>query len=154
MIAKIISGGQTGVDRGGLDFAIRNGIPHGGWCPKGRRDETKGKIPLKYDLKETGSHGYTGRTAKNVQTADGTLILTRGTVSGGTELTVGFCDSFSKPRFIIDLNRPLSHDEFWAWVAENKISTMNVAGPRESKQPGIRKQTVKTLEKIFENRPA
>lgn len=147
-IAKIVSGGQTGVDRGALDFAIRAGIEHGGFCPKGRLSES-GRIPDKYKLTETASSKYPGRTAKNVQTADGTLILSRGKPSGGTLLTVNFCNSFAKPRLVIDLNRPLDAGAFWSWVAAHGVKTLNVAGPRESKQSGIQKQTCRLLEELF-----
>jgi hypothetical protein len=153
MIAKIISGGQTGVDRGALDFAIRKGITHGGACPKGRLSEN-GRIPDKYNLTETSSKSYPGRTLKNVQAADGTLILSRGKPSGGTLLTVYFCNSVSKPRFVIDLNHPLQASDFWQWVKTTKIGTLNVAGPRESKQSGIKKQTIAALEQLWAKMPA
>jgi len=152
MINKIISGGQTGVDRGALDFAIDSGISHGGWCPKGRICES-GRIPDKYKLTETASSKYPGRTAKNVQSADGTLIFSRGKPSGGTLLTVNFCRSFQKPQFTIDLNRPLNTQAFWDWVAQNKVTVLNVAGPRESKQSGIRKQTAAALHQLFAGVP-
>ena len=148
MVAKIISGGQTGVDRGALDFAIRRGIEHGGACPRGRLSEN-GRIPDKYKLTETASKSYPGRTLKNVQSADGTLIFSRGKPSGGTLLTVNFCNSVSKPRLTIDLNRPLDAATFWQWVKAEKIQVLNVAGPRESKQSGIRKQTIAALETLF-----
>jgi Circularly permutated YpsA SLOG family len=86
-IAKIISGGQTGVDRAALDVALELGIPCGGWCPKGRRAED-GAIPDKYPVEENDSPEYPPRTARNVRAADGTLILTRGTPDRGTALTV------------------------------------------------------------------
>lgn len=151
MIDKIISGGQCGVDRGALNFAIRNNIAHGGWCPKGRRSES-GRIPDKYQLTETSSSKYPGRTAKNVQTADGTLILSRGKPSGGTLLTIKFCDSFDKPMLPIDINHPLDAEIFWNWLSTDNIQILNVAGPRESKQSGIQKQTESVLEQLFAGR--
>jgi hypothetical protein len=84
---KIISGGQTGVDRAALDAALALNIPCGGWCPKGRKAED-GPIPERYPLQETSSADYRVRTEKNVTDSDGTLILTRGPVTGGTAYTV------------------------------------------------------------------
>jgi hypothetical protein len=75
--SKIISGGQTGVDRAALDAAIELGIPHGGHCPRGRRAED-GRIPDRYQLTETDSAQYRVRTERNVLDADATLILCRG----------------------------------------------------------------------------
>ena len=86
MIRKIISGGQTGVDRAALDAAIKLAIAHGGSIPKGRITED-GPLPDTYNLKETRSSSYAERTAKNVQDADGTLIISRGQLTGGSEYT-------------------------------------------------------------------
>jgi hypothetical protein len=148
MITKIVSGGQTGVDRGALDFAIKRGIAHGGFCPKGRRSES-GRIPDKYSLVETSSADYPPRTWRNVQHSDGTLIITRGTPSGGTALTEDICLASKKPRHVVNLKRPFDAEKFVAWVRENNIRTLNVAGPRESKQSGIRKATIKTMDALF-----
>lgn len=86
IVNKIVSGGQTGVDRAGLDVAIQLGIDHGGWCPKGRRAED-GRIPGCYQLAEADSDEYAFRTERNVVDSDGTLILFFATLRGGTELT-------------------------------------------------------------------
>ena len=84
-ITKIVSGGQTGVDQAGLEAAIYCKIPHGGWCPKGRKSEY-GKIPSKYELQETSSSSYLVRTEANVVDSDATLIITPGRPSGGSLL--------------------------------------------------------------------
>ena len=129
----IISGGQTGVDRAALDIAIELGMPHGGYCPKGRRAED-GIIPSKYNLIEHTSVQYAGRTLENVLSSDGTLILHIGIISKGTALTKEFCIQREKPILIInifdDLN--LSRLNFNRWIKENFIKALNVAGPRES----------------------
>ena len=134
LVTKIISGGQTGVDRVALDTDIEQGIPHGGYCPKGRRAED-GIIPSKYDLIEIESVEYDDRTHENVVLSDGTLILHIGLISNGTALTKEFCIQRNKPLLIInildDLN--LSRLNFNRWIKENFIKTLNVAGPRESK---------------------
>ena len=147
-LRKIVSGGQTGVDRAALDFAIRRKIPHGGYCPKGRRSES-GRIAAKYRLTECASPEYTMRTALNVAHSDGTLILTRGRPEGGTQRTVYLCRAYGKPALILDLDRKLRIEDFADWLHANGIATLNVAGPRESKQPGIGTQARAALEALF-----
>jgi hypothetical protein len=148
MISKIVSGGQTGIDRAALDFAIAHGIAHGGFCPKGRRSES-GRIPDAYNLTECSSADYLMRTALNVQYSHGTLIITRGHPEGGTRKTVNFCIERSKPKFIVDLRHKLRPGEFAAWVRQHNIHTLNVAGPRESKYPDIGKQAESVLAELF-----
>src|SRR5438105_4205172 len=89
-LTRLISGGQTGVDRAALDWAIDHGLEHSGWCPKGRKAED-GVIPAHYDLQETASGRYEPRTRANVMEADGTLILNLGELNGGTLLTAEIC---------------------------------------------------------------
>jgi len=86
MIKKIISGGQTGADQAALDIAIKLGIPYGGWLPRGRKTE-KGPLPDKYLLQELPDNSYSKRTEKNVIDSDGTLIMSHGKLTGGSELT-------------------------------------------------------------------
>jgi hypothetical protein len=148
-LRKIVSGGQTGVDQAALDFAIGRGIPHGGYCPKGRRSES-GCIAAKYRLLECDSPDYAMRTAMNVVHSDGTLVLSRGAPGGGTQLTAAFCAQYGKPSLVIDLDRKLKPADFATWLRKHDIETLNVAGPRESKQSGIGKQTRAALETLFE----
>ncbi len=136
MLKKIISGGQTGVDRGALDVALDLGIPCGGWCPKGRKAED-GPIDLRYPLKETGSGDYPVRTERNVIEADGTLILTEGKPTGGTALTIKMAVKHRKPYLVIDLARNADSGRVTRWLTGNRIQVLNVAGPPESKHPGI-----------------
>jgi hypothetical protein len=147
-LRKIVSGGQTGVDRAALDFAIRRGIPHGGYCPKGRRSES-GRIAAKYRLTECASPEYAMRTALNVVHSDATLILTRGRPEGGTQRTVYLCGAYGKPALIVNLDRKLRTEDFADWLRAHGIETLNVAGPRESKQPGIGRQARGVLEALF-----
>ena len=86
MIERIVSGGQTGVDRAALEVAIEHQIPIGGWCPRGRRSED-GTIPTKFTLQETPTADYSQRTAWNVRDSDGTLLISCGELTGGTALT-------------------------------------------------------------------
>lgn len=138
-IQKIISGGQTGVDRAALDWAIQLNIPHGGWCPKGRL-ACDGIIDERYMLQETESSGYRQRTKRNVADADGTVIFNMGDLDGGTLQTVKFAMTQMKPFVVIQIDDvPLSEavELFSSWVEMNKISSLNFAGPREEKRPGI-----------------
>ena len=130
---KIISGGQTGVDRAALDAAIELGLQYGGFCPKGRQAED-GIISGKYNLTELNTSRYIGRTLKNVEESDGTLIVHAGIVSGGTRKTKDYCQIAGKPFFEINLLKNLKKIpvNFDNWIKEHQIIIMNIAGPRES----------------------
>ena len=132
-ISKIISGGQTGVDRAALDAAISLGLEHGGFCPKGRIAED-GIIPAEYKMDEMDTEEYFARTMKNVQCSDGTLILHQGEITGGTALTDEFCKIKKKPLLIINILDVFKkiRVNFTRWLATNTISILNIAGPRES----------------------
>ena len=136
LVRKIVSGGQTGVDRAALDIALALGIPCGGWCPRGRGAED-GAIPARYPLQETGSHDYAERTSRNVIDSDGTLILAIGALHGGTLLTAQLAEKSGKPCLVVDLASPPEPGKVDSWIRENQISVLNVAGPRESQHPGI-----------------
>ena len=150
-IEKIISGGQTGADRAALDFAIKNNIPHGGWIPKGRLTE-EGPLPSHYQLWETKSRSYVKRTEQNVIDSDGTLILSHGILTGGSAFTRRFAKEHQRPWLHIDLNNALmteSAEQIKRWIEENKIKTLNVAGPRASKDSRIYRKTLELLEITF-----
>jgi hypothetical protein len=132
----IISGGQTGVDRGALDAAIALGIPYGGRCPRGRLAED-GRIPSRYRLTESESPLYRVRTEQNVLDTDATLILARGRVTGGTRLTRELARSHGKPCLVVDLAGGGDAGAVRRWLAAQGVSKLNVAGPRESQSPGI-----------------
>jgi hypothetical protein len=140
MLKKIISGGQTGADRAALDAAIRLGIPHGGWIPKGRIAED-GPLAAKYQLIEMPTDSYPERTEKNVVESDGTLIISHGTPTGGTEYTRKMVLKHGKQMLHIDLalHRNLMHAASLVkdWISIHNIETLNVAGPRASKNPRI-----------------
>ena len=127
------------MDRAALDSAIALGIPHGGWCPAGRKAED-GRLDDRYRLVELVSTRYDDRTRKNVEDSDGTLILNREALEGGTELTLAFARNCGKPVMTVDLDNPLQQQEIRNWLSSNKIKRCNVAGPRESKRPGIYRQ--------------
>ncbi len=146
-IDKIVSGGQTGVDRAALDFALAAGIGCGGWCPKGRLAED-GMIDPRYPLTETDSPDYAVRTARNVRDADGTLVLYRGSPDAGTVVTIETARALNKPLCAIDLlEAPLQPVR--RWLSRASIHVLNVAGPRESNQPGIYDESRRYLSRLL-----
>ena len=150
-IAKLISGGQTGVDRAALDVALAVGLQIGGWCPRGRRAED-GMVPTASPLQETPSPHYAQRTRWNVRDADATLILTRNNdPTGGTALTIHAARRFHKPYRIVDLTtKPEPHD-VTSWISHTGMTILNVAGPRESTCPGIYHEAFDWLQQMLEN---
>ena len=159
-VRRIVSGGQTGADRGGLDAAIALGMEHGGWCPRGRRAED-GPIPPQYDLQSTDVADYTDRTRRNVLESDGTLIFCRDELSGGTRVTYRCAVRNGRPCHLVRSTAPLlprsQRLQFDSrclpavatWLLENQVQILNIAGPRESLQPGIAAATKHFLLQLF-----
>ncbi|MDA7948733.1 MAG: putative molybdenum carrier protein [Hyphomicrobiaceae bacterium] len=142
MLTRIVSGGQTGVDRGALNAALAAGIDAGGWCPKGRRAED-GAIPDKFPVQEMESADYAHRTKANVRDSDATLILTHNPkLSGGTKLTRTFAVELKKPHLWADPAGDLAEEarRVADWMEAEQVHVLNVAGPRESGEPGIQGQ--------------
>ena len=133
---KIVSGGQSGVDRAALDAALAAGYAVGGWCPRGRRAED-GPIDGRYPLEETPSHLYSQRTEWNVRDSDATLILYRGAMSGGTELTAQLARRYGRPLLSLDLATEPDPNLVRRWLSDRRVRILNLAGPRESGAPGI-----------------
>jgi len=148
MIEKIVSGGQTGVDRAALDVARMLGLPCGGWCPKGRKAED-GPIAHQYPLQETPSDDYAQRTAWNVRDSDGTLILTRGQPTEGTAFTIELAERRGKPHLVLDLSEQPDRAAVQAWITTHRIRVLNIAGPREEKNPGIYAQASQFLRRLL-----
>ena len=148
VVERIISGGQTGVDRAALDVALELGIACGGWCPRGRHAED-GRIPDRYPLCETPAADYAQRTEWNVRDADATLVLHRGALRGGTALTVALARRLGKPLVSVDLEAATDAAQVRAWLAGQQVSVLNVAGPRESQAPGIGEQAGALLRRVL-----
>jgi len=145
-ITKIVSGGQTGADQGGLDAALYCSIPHGGWCPKGRKSEN-GIIPAKYQLQEMPSPDYLVRTKANVVDSDATVIFTCGELDGGSLKTAQFAIKFKKPYLHVDLDKLSRAESIQAvvnWLQSSCPAEciLNVAGSRGSKAPGIQQSVM------------
>jgi hypothetical protein len=135
-VDKIVSGGQTGVDRAALDIALGLGLACGGWVPRGRRAED-GPIAARYPMRETARAGYHRRTRYNVRDSDATLIVTRGPPTGGTALTVACAQELRRPLFVADLRAGADPAAVRGWLEREGVRILNVAGPRESSCPGI-----------------
>ena len=148
MLNKIVSGGQTGVDRAALEVALALGLAVGGGCPKGRRAED-GRIPERYPLTETPERNYQTRTRRNIAESDGTLILKRGALDGGTALTVAHARQIGKPYLVVALEEGIEPATFRDWLAAHHITVLNVAGPRESKRPGVYEAASRCLEALL-----
>jgi len=146
-LKKIVTGGQTGVDRAGLDAAIELGYPVGGYCPRGRIAED-GIIPDKYPLIETESAEYKIRTELNVINSDGTLIINRGELTGGTRATYLNALENSKPFLIVQFDENPDPKIAANWIRVNRIEVLNIAGPRESKAD-IYSEAMDYLRKMF-----
>jgi hypothetical protein len=152
---KIVSGGQTGADRGGVDGAIAAGADWGGWIPKGRKAE-RGLVPASYDrFVEHASSGYPPRTYANVRDSDLTVIFSASPMTPGCKLTVRYCREQDKSFILLNATRTLK-DPSWAagklknFLARNPgAETLNVAGSRESKVPGLQAAVQKVIEEVL-----
>jgi len=149
---RIISGGQTGVDRAALDVALELGLPCGGWCPRGRRAED-GAIAAVYPLQETDSDEYAPRTERNVLGADATLVITRGAPTRGTAFTVEIAKRARRPYKIVDLARSTDAGAVRRWLLQEHVGTLNIAGPRESSCAGIYREALVFLRSLLGTRP-
>ena len=144
----VISGGQTGADRAALDWALRVGLPHGGWCPQGRLAADCPLAP-RYQLRETESAGYRQRTKRNVTDSDATLIFNLGVLDGGTLQTVKFAKTACKPCLVVQLDEvtaPQAAQLITAWQRQGDYRCLNIAGPREEKRPGLYAAVMRVLD--------
>ena len=152
-IEKIVSGGQTGADRAGLDWALANGVPHEGWCPRGRRAED-GEIAPSYRLRETPERNYLVRTEWNVRDSDATAIFSlAANLGGGSLATLRFAERLGRP--CLHLSRSASEDpaaQLREFVEEHRVRALNIAGPRASGAPEIAEFVMEVLDAAFEGR--
>ncbi len=151
-LPMLISGGQTGVDRAALDFAIANGIHCGGWCPGGRRSED-GKIPERYPLIEASSELYQQRTRLNVRDSDATLILMdTAKESRGTKLTIKYAARLLRPYMVVDL-AAAEVEQISLWLQQKAPAVLNVAGPRASESFRAESLTWQLLSQLLQAAP-
>lgn len=154
-LRRVVSGGQTGVDRAALDAALARGIACGGWCPAGRGAED-GPIPARYPLDETPSADPAQRTAWNVRDSDATLVLARGVPRGGTARALAEARRLGRPLRVVRLaagTGELDAAELAAtrsWLARSGVETLNVAGPRASEEPGVGEDAARFLAALLD----
>ncbi len=148
MKIKIISGGQTGVDRAALDFALNTGKKCGGCCPKDRMAED-GILSLRYPLRESSSAEPFVRTRLNVLDNQATLIIYFDKMDQGTQLTCELAKYHKKPCFIWNILKTRSALPVKQWLEKNDVKVLNIAGPRESNLPGIYEKTLNVLSELF-----
>ncbi len=150
MVQKIISGGQTGVDQAALDAAMDVGLAYGGWLPAGRRTE-RGPLPQRYaHMQELPTESYPERTRKNVEAADATLIISRGSLTGGSALTAKIAAEVGKPYLHIDLERlPVAAACLEEWLRRHHPEILNIAGPRASSDAKIYGQAYALIKQIL-----
>ena len=154
-LKMIVSGGQTGVDRGALDAALAMGFPAGGWCPADRSAED-GPIPNRYPLSPLERGGYRARTRRNVVDSDATVILAPGDLTGGTLLTRLFCEQHGMPFLVIDAEQttePEAAAQIARFVEQRSIARLNVAGPRASGWPRAHGYAERTIGALLESFP-
>lgn len=149
MLTKIVSGGQTGVDRGALDAALTMRFPCGGWCPENRMADD-GVIPERYPVEILHDSGYRKRTRQNVIDSDGTIIIYFDYIypRGGTEQTLLECIKQNRPYLLIDgheLSNERAAERIGSFVIEKQISVLNVAGPKADRLPEAHLYTQSTL---------
>ena len=151
MVKKIISGGQIGADQAALDVAIKLDIPHGGWIQKGHKTQG-GLLPEKYKLKEMPTASFIKRIEQNVIDSDGTLILSHGKLTGGSDYSHKMALKYKRQLLHIDLaeiDTPQAAKLLHSWIALNHITIMNVTGSQASEDPQIYKATMDILESAY-----
>jgi hypothetical protein len=146
---KIVSCGQTGADRAALDWALAHNVECGGWCPKGRKAED-GPIDAKYPLKETPTPSSLQRTEWNVRDSDATVLFSiEPTLSGGSKRTMEFARKYKKPRLHLHSGISEAADKLSAFVQENSVKVLNVAGPRASTEPKVGQFVMGLLDEVL-----
>ncbi len=144
-----MSGGQTGADRAALDWALKRGLACGGWCPKGRKAED-GVIDAQYPLRESSSGSYLQRTEWNVRDSDGTVVFSLAPqLAGGSLKTVEFARKHNRPLIHVSAVDPDPAGRLQRFLEDNVIDTLNIAGPRKSKEPGIAEFVYRILDQAF-----
>jgi hypothetical protein len=147
---SIKSGGQTGVERAALDYALCNGLLYSGWCPHGRRADD-GIIPRRYVLQEAFSEDLIARVAQNIIESDGVLIIIYNEMDEPTQLAYDLALDYQKPVFVWAIYKNHNHRLVANWIEKEKISVLNITGPSEKNAAGIHEETLDLLDNFFGN---
>lgn len=150
-VQTVVSGGQTGADRGALAAASAAGLTTGGYMPRGYRAED-GEHPEfaeRYGLSEHSSSPYPPRTRRNIEIADASIVFASNFRSPGSRLTIRLLQEAGQPHLLIDVHNPPSVAEVQRWLAEHRVATLNVAGNSESRSPGIQRFVAEFLARVF-----
>ncbi len=134
---RIVTGGQTGADRGALQAALDRGVPCGGWCPDGRQAED-GEIPAFFPVRELPGGDYAERTVRNARDADAICVVRFGETDPGSKLATAACRREDKPYLYLDAHETEADDaamQLLEFVKSNNVKTLNVSGPRASLHP-------------------
>jgi hypothetical protein len=142
-LSRVVAGGQTGVDRAALDWAITRKIAHSGWCPRGRYAED-GRLDARYRLLEMASESVLAAAERNVAESEGTLIINVGELEGVALAARQFAEQAAKPCLVLQLEgvdlAPLV-DGVASWMKSGAFSSLTIAGPQESERPRIYRLT-------------
>jgi len=147
---SIISGGQTGVERAALDFALCNGLICSGWCPHGRRADD-GIIPYRYLLNEAYSEDIIGRVSQNIIESDGVLLIIFEEMDEQTQLAYDLAIDFQKPVFVWSFFKNRNYRMITNWIEEREIGVLYVTGPSEKYAKGIHEETLDLLDNCLKN---
>ncbi len=155
-VLRIISGGQTGADQGGLEAAARLGIPTGGFMPRGFRTEAgpRPDLAARFGLVEAKTAHYAERTRRNVLLADGTVVF-GAAGSPGSMLTIRLCREHRRPCLELPLSLTVEEavEMLRRWLTEHAVGTLNVAGNRESAVPGVGAHVTRVLLQALSDEP-
>jgi hypothetical protein len=157
-LKRVISGGQTGADIGGLKAAKACGIPTGGWMPKGylTEDGPRPEYERLYGMLALPTTEYTKRTRRNVEFARGTICIARRWNADGVAATIRYAEELQRPLLKVTYpessrsQQKVTPEEVFQWLVQNNIFILNVAGNRESNAEGIEKFTYHFLVQVFQ----
>jgi len=154
---KVISGGQTGADFGGLAAAYQFGLETGGWMPPGFMTEAGSKPhwAKKFGLKTIATSGhpvadYVARTYANARDSDATIRFATHFDSKGEKCTLRAIKKFDKPYCDVNPDNPPPVSDVVDWIIQNDVKVLNVAGNRESKSPGLGRFVIGFLSQVFQ----
>jgi hypothetical protein len=151
MLIRIISGGQTGADQAGWRTARTFGIATGGSMPRGFLTEggPRPEFAELFGALELLTESYPLRTERNVLDSDATVWFGQ-TTTPGASATVGACQQHGKPCLPVYTGASFEPSHVAAWLTKYDVHVLNVAGNRESDEPGIGERVERFLAEVLE----